>query len=321
MRKFRLIPYKQVDKASALSEVPMGVEIVEAPAVWKASGKGAGQIIGVIDTGCQVDHPDLAERIIGGVNLTTDYGGDETNFSDNNGHGTHVAGTVAAAETGSGVVGVAPKADLFIIKALSGDGSGEMGWIANAIRYAVDWRGPKGEQMRIITMSLGGPTDSEELHDAVKYAVSHNVSVVCAAGNEGDGREDTNEFAYPAAYNEVIAVGAVDFDLRLSDFTNTNEEIDIVAPGVGIKSTYLDSGYAELSGTSMAAPHVAGALALIINLAEDAFKRSLSETEIYAQLVRRATPIGFTAQAEGNGFLTLGLVERITGQFTEKGKK
>ncbi len=315
MKKVRLIPYKQEEMVTALSEVPQGIELIEAPALWEASNKGAGQIVAVIDTGCQIDHPDLEERVIGGRNFTSDYNGDEANFADNNGHGTHVAGTIAASETGSGVVGVAPQASLFILKALSEDGSGQIEWIIDAIRYAVDWRGPGDERIRVISMSLGGPQDVEELHEAIQYAIDKNVSIVCAAGNEGDGREDTDEFAFPAAYNEVIAVGAVNDERELTEFTNTNTEIDLVAPGVNILSTFLKGEYARLTGTSMAAPHVSGALALLINLTEGEFNRQLSEAEIYGQLIRRTTPIGYSKQAEGNGFLTLALVDRISGQF------
>ncbi|WP_281393513.1 S8 family peptidase [Salicibibacter cibarius] len=321
MKKARLIPFKRERVVTTSSEVPTGIEMVEAPMLWEAEEKGEGQVIAVIDTGCQTDHPDLQERIIGGRNFTTDYNGDETNFSDNNGHGTHVAGTVAATKTGNGVLGVAPRADLCILKALSEDGSGQMEWIIEAVRYAVDWRGPNEERVRVITMSLGSPEDVEQLHDVIQYAVEQEVSVVCAAGNEGDGEENTDEFAYPGAYNETIAVGAVNFDLETTEFTNTNDEIDLVAPGVNILSTYINGEYAELTGTSMSTPHVAGGVAMLINMAERDFERSLSEAEIYAQLIRRTTPIGYANQAEGNGFLTLGLVERSTEWLVEKGKE
>jgi major intracellular serine protease len=160
-------------------------------------------------------------------------------------------------------------------------------------------------------MSLGGPHDVPEMHKAVQNAVNQDVSVVVAAGNEGDGEEDTFEYAYPGAYNEVISVGAVSMDLKLAPFTNTNTEVDLVAPGVDVISTYLGNKYAKLSGTSMAAPHVAGALALIINLSEKEFNRILSEAEVYAQLIKRTLPLNYRKSSEGNGFLLLNLVEQL----------
>lgn len=311
MDELKLIPFQVEEILPMSSNVPEGVEMIEAPLLWEQADQGKGNVVAVIDTGCQPDHPELKDRIIGGRNFTTDYDGDENNFSDNNGHGTHVAGTIAATENGTGVVGVAPQSDLLILKVLTGSGRGRMDWIIDAIEYATNWEGPNGERVRVMSMSLGGPSDIPELHDAIKQAVNQDIAVVCAAGNAGDGREDTDEFGYPGAYNEVIQVGAIDFERKLADFTNTNNEIDLVAPGVNILSTYLNGEYARLSGTSMATPHVSGALALLINLSESQFKRKLTEAELYAQLIKRTMPLGYTKQAEGNGLVRLGLIDKI----------
>lgn len=316
MSEVNLIPYKREEILESSSIIPEGIEMIEAPALWERASRGSGNVIAIIDTGCQTDHPDLKDRVIGGRNFTPDFNGDEENFTDNNGHGTHVAGTIAASETGSGVVGAAPEANLLILKVLSGQGGGKFAWIIDAIQYAVDWKGSKGERVRVISMSLGGPQDIPELHEVIKYAVDNDVSIVCAAGNEGDGRETTDEFAYPGAYNEVIQVGAVDFQRGIAEFTNTNDEIDLVAPGVEILSTYPENKYARLSGTSMATPHVSGALALLINLAESQFDRRMSEAEIYSQLIKRTTPIGYSKQAEGNGLLTLALIDKVGELFS-----
>ncbi|MFV8827881.1 S8 family peptidase [Alkalihalobacterium sp. APHAB7] len=301
----RLIPY-QVEEVSAYAEekVPKGVVMVEAPQIWDKD-QGDHIVIAVLDTGCQMNHPDLQDRIIDGFNFTTDFRGDPENFADNNGHGTHVAGTIAASLNDGGVVGVAPKADLLILKVLSGTGGGKYDWIINAIHYAIHWEGSNGEKVRVISMSLGGPHDIPLLHEAIKEAVRHDIMVVCAAGNDGDGKEDTLQRAYPGYYPEVVQVGAVDFNRNLASFTNTNDEIDLVAPGVNILSTYLDSNYARLSGTSMATPHVTGAIALLINICEREFGRKLTEPEMYAQLIRRTVPLGFSKYAEGNGLLSL----------------
>ncbi|CEG24234.1 Intracellular serine protease [Planococcus massiliensis] len=311
MEKIHLIPYRIEDITSAVPQIPEGVRMIQAPEVWGQAAYGRGNVIAVLDTGCQVDHPDLKERIIDGRNFTSDFGGDPANFDDNNGHGTHVAGTAAASlKEGGGIAGVAPNADLLILKVLTGSGSGEYAGIIDGIHYAVDWRGPKGERTSVISMSLGGPEDIPELYEAVKRAVDAGIPVVCAAGNEGDDSPQTDEFAYPGAYGEVIQVGAVDFSRKIAPFSNTNNEIDLVAPGMNIYSAYPGGKYASLSGTSMATPHVSGALALIKNIAEKQFQRELTEAELYAQLVRRTVSLGYPKTAEGNGLLALDILQK-----------
>ena len=119
--------------------------------------KGQDVVVAVLDTGCDTNHIDLKDRIIGGRNFTKDYEADPNVYLDNNGHGTHVAGTIAATENGVGVLGVAPLAKMLVLKVLAGDGSGSYEQIIEAIHYAVNWRGPNQEKVRIISMSLGGP--------------------------------------------------------------------------------------------------------------------------------------------------------------------
>ncbi|WP_281974390.1 S8 family peptidase [Halobacillus litoralis] len=316
MSEMKLIPYRTDAIIDSTAEIPKGVQMVEAQELWQETNQGEGSVVAIIDTGCQLDHPDLEDRIIDGKNFTNDYQGDRENFNDNNGHGTHVAGTIAAIENGEGVVGVAPKSKILVLKVLSEDGSGEYRWIIDAVDFALQWRGPNGEKVRVISMSLGGPDESQELHTSIKTAIDQGVSVVCAAGNEGDGRENTSEYAYPGAYNEVIQVGAVDDKRSLADFTNTNDQIDLVAPGVSVLSTYLEGKYARLTGTSMATPHVAGGLALLIPLVEKQFQRSMSEAEIYSQLIKRTTPLGYSKAAEGNGLMTLALMNKLEELFS-----
>lgn len=307
----KLLPFTIQSVVDQTNETPEGVQLVQAPSLWEGSDQGEGIVIAVIDTGIDTSHPDLKDRIIAGRNFTSDYNGDSEVFEDNNGHGTHVSGTIAASLNNDGVVGVAPRAQILSLKALTGQGSGQYDWIIDAINYAVAWRGPNEERVRVISMSLGGPQDVPEMHEAIQNAVNQNVSVVVAAGNEGDSQEDTFEYAYPGAYNEVISVGAVSMDLQPAPFSNTHTEIDLVAPGVDVISTYPDNKYAKLTGTSMAAPHVAGAIALIVNLSEKEFDRTLSEAEVYAQLIRRTVPLGNRKTAEGNGFLLLNVVEKL----------
>lgn len=231
--------------------IPQGVQFIHAPAQWATGNTGKGVVVAVIDTGVDYNHPDLKANIIGGKDFTG-----KGDYLDGNGHGTHVSGTIAATNTGAGVVGVAPDVKILALKALGDDGSGDMNNVTEAIRYATAYG------VDLISMSLGGP-DSPELHQAVKDAVAKGITVVVAAGNDGDGNPFTEELSYPGAYDEVIEVGAIDFTSHVAYFSNTNHEVDILAPGVGILSTYLNGQYAKLDGTSMATPHVAGAVALL----------------------------------------------------------
>lgn len=299
-KSIKLIPYKVDNHLVEAQQIPEGVDMIQAPALWSKGFKGKDVLIAVIDTGCDAQHPDLEGRVIGGRNFTDDDNGDPEVFTDYSGHGTHVAGTIAAVNAESGVIGVAPEAKLLILKALAGEeGSGAYEWIINAIEYAIS------EKADIISMSLGGPSDVPELHEVIQKAVQNQILVVCSAGNEGDGNSKTSEFSYPGCYNEVISVGAISLQRKSSYFTNSNNEIDAVAPGEKIISTIPGGKYAVFSGTSMSAPHVSGALALVKKLAESEFERKLSEPEIYAQLMKRTIPLGFPKSLEGNGLIYL----------------
>jgi major intracellular serine protease len=305
LSKIKLIPYKLEEVRKDTKEIPPGVELIQAPAFWKKGYYGDHIVVAVIDTGCQTGHPDLQERIIGGYNFTEDYGGDPNVFLDNNGHGTHVCGTIAATENDQGVVGVAPKAKLLVLKVLNGNGEGTVESVTKAIQYATKWRGKNGEKVRVISMSLGGPEDNPELHKAIQEAVKQNIVVVCAAGNEGDGDETTNEYSYPGAYSEVVEVGSVDLNKRLSRFSNTNDEIDLLAPGEKILSTYPTNQFAVLTGTSMATPHVSGAVALLIQQFEAENKRTPTEPEVYELLIQHTVSLGYSKKEQGNGLLQL----------------
>jgi len=300
VKEMRLIPFVVEEILENAEKIPDGIRLMKAPELWEQSKGGKGVVVAILDTGCQIDHPDLKDRIIGGRNFTTDDNGDPDIFGDNNGHGTHVAGTIAAAENGQGVVGMAPQVDLLILKVLDSSGSGGYQNLIEAIDYALQWRGPEGQKVRIISMSLGGEEDDTSLYDAIVRAIRSGVLVVCAAGNTGQ-----IERQFPGGYNEVVGVGAVDLNKKLAPFSTMNKEIDVVAPGVGIVSTYPTNRYAVLSGTSMATPHIAGAAALIINQCEKDFERTLTETEIYAQLCKRTAALGYKKIKEGNGFLDL----------------
>lgn len=230
-----------------------GIKALHVYDIWKET-RGAGIKVAVLDTGI-IDHPDLKINIKGGVNFTSD---NRKDYTDRVGHGTHCAGIIAAADNEIGVVGVAPMAEIYAVKVLGDDGSGSFDMIVKGIEWAIK------HNMDIISMSLGCRASSEELHKAIKKAHKHNITIVAAAGNEGDENPD-NDMSYPARYPETIAVGSVNKYFKRSWFSSDGEELDIMAPGQDIYSTYLDNKYAILSGTSMATPFVTGVVALLLS--------------------------------------------------------
>lgn len=306
MKSVRLLPFQVHEVFDNTDEIPYGVKMINSPKMWETGIKGKGVVVAVIDTGCDFNHPDLKDRIIGGYNFTSDFQGNSNNYYDNNGHGTHVAGTIAANMNNSGIVGVAPEVSLLILKGLTKYGTGDFKNIISAIDYAVKWRGPKGETVRVVSMSLGSSEDTSELHESIKRAVSNNILVICSAGNNGDGQTDTIELQYPGCYEEVVEVGAVDCNKKLAYFSSSNPQVDIVAPGVEILSTFTNGKYAKLSGTSMATPHVSGAAALLIDQHEKRENGKLpTEAEIFDELCRNTISIGYGKNGEGHGLLDL----------------
>lgn len=303
--QLRAIPYKIEANAFSATEALSGAGMINVNALWSQDEKGKGTIVAIIDSGCDTQHADLQGQIIDGANFTTE--GSITDVHDGLGHGTHVAGIIAAKEDGQGVVGVAPEAKLLILKALDSNGSGSFTNVIYAISYAIDWRGPNDEKVNVINMSLGGPMNVPALHDVIKRAVQNGILVVCAAGNEGDGKADTNEYSYPGCYDEVVSVGAITQFADIPYFQNSNEQIDLVAPGYAIKSTY-PGGYASMTGTSMAAPHVAGAAVLLYNQFKKNFGRVPSEAELYGQVIKSTVSNDLPQQDKrliGNGRLCL----------------
>ncbi|HSO70022.1 MAG TPA: S8 family serine peptidase [Arachnia sp.] len=230
--------------------------------------------VAVIDTGIDFQHPDL--NVSGGVNCTSSIlrptcvtGGDDDHY-----HGTHVAGSIGALDNDQYVVGVAPGARLWAVKVLNKRGSGYSSWIIAGI----DWVAANANTIEVANMSLGGAGFSQSEHDAIQGAVNAGVAFAVAAGNEDD---DANNYS-PGGFDNVLSVSALadfnglsgggatatcrtDVDDTLADFSNWGPEVDIAAPGVCILSTYPleKGGTGTISGTSMASPHVAGALALL----------------------------------------------------------
>jgi major intracellular serine protease len=301
MTEMKLIPFKIESYQNNIADtIPYGVEQCEAPAIWEKGEKGAGIVVAVLDTGIDMQHPDLKDNIIDGRNFTNE-GWSKENYEDLNGHGTHVAGIIAASSSGTGIVGVAPEAKLLICKVLDRNGSGNYSSIINGLKYAASWKGENGEKVRVINMSLGGSHNDPQLEKAILNAVSKGIMVVVASGNEGDNNEETYEYGYPALYNECITVAACDVNKKVAPFSNNHLQVDVTAAGVNVLSTYPLSKYAKLSGTSMATPHIAGMLALLIKLGEQKFKRQLTESEIFSVLTKCCCSLGYQAQTEGHG--------------------
>ena len=242
---------------------------------------GAGVTVAVLDTGVYEDHLDLKANIVDCKDTTKR--GIKKGCADNNGHGTHVAGTILA-NTGSdglGIYGVAPEAELMAIKVCGAGGSCWTDDVAAGIRYAAD------NVANIISMSIGGNTQSSLIKDAIDYAVNKEVLVVAAAGNDGptDGSID-----YPGANVKVIAVGAIDSaegvpdrssrGLNNGDYIIEEREVEFGAPGVSVESTYKDGCYTNMSGTSMSTPHVAG-------LAAKLWRGNATDTRSYLQSIAK----------------------------------
>ncbi|MEK7625684.1 MAG: S8 family peptidase [Patescibacteria group bacterium] len=228
--------------------LPWGVDRVDAELVWPNTNTNTVRV-GVIDTGISLSHPDLSGNIKGEINAINP----KRSANDDNGHGSHVAGIIGAVNNTIGVVGVAPEVDLYAIKVLGANGSGYLSDIIEGL----DWSIANG--MQVVNMSLGASSDNQFLHEAVIRARNAGIVLVVAAGNSGSSVE------YPGKYSEVITVGATDVNNQIASFSSRGPEVDVAAPGVSVFSTYKGSGYATLSGTSMATPHVTGIVALILN--------------------------------------------------------
>ena len=229
-----------------------GVNHIEADVVHSYN-KGTGIRVCVVDTGIDYTHPDLNDNYVTGWDFVN---GDAFPFDDN-GHGTHVSGTIAAELNGEGVVGVAPEADLIVAKVLNSAGSGSYSNVIAGINWCAS------NSAKVISMSLGGSSGSDALKTAVDTAYGKDILVVAAAGNSGNKAGKNDSVGYPAKYDSVIAVAATDANNKRASWSSTGPKVEISAPGVSIKSTLLGGGYTTMSGTSMATPHVSGVAALM----------------------------------------------------------
>jgi hypothetical protein len=260
----------------AADVIDWGVSRIGADKIWDTA-TGVGVTVAIIDTGVEMTHPDLQGKVTKGY----DFVNDKESTEDDNGHGTHVSGIVAASRNDIGTVGVSHGTSIMPVKVLNSAGSGYISDVAKGIYWATD----NGAQ--IINLSLGAPVDTDVLRRAVNYAANKGVLMVAAAGNDYGA-----PCQYPAAYDNVICVVATDSSNRLASFSNVGGEL--AAPGVSNYSTFLGGSYRYLSGTSMAAPHVAGSLAILRGICTDC-----KSSELVATLRETAIDLG----AEGTDII------------------
>ena len=242
-------------KPQPLEVLPWGIDKIDAELVWPSGNTADPVKMAIIDTGIDVKHPDLTANLKGGVSTV----GYTTSYNDDNGHGTHVAGIVGAVDNEIGVIGAGPAIDLYAVKVLDRRGSGYLSDVIEGLDWAI------AHGMQVVNMSLGTSADVLSFREAVQRVNSAGIVQVAAAGNSG------GSVIYPAAYPEVLAVSATDNTDTIASWSSRGPEVDLAAPGVSIYSTYKGQTYKTLSGTSMAAPHVAGAAALVLNSAIGAY--------------------------------------------------
>ena len=285
-----------------------GLTKVEAPQAWRVTTGSSSINIAILDSGVDLDHPDLANKVISNINFSS-----SATVDDVYGHGTHVAGIAAAMTDNSiGVAGLGYSSTIMNVKVLGDSGSGSYSGVASGIIWAAD------NGAEVINMSLGGSSGSSTLEDAVNYAWSEGVVVVASAGNSGSTTP-----SYPAYYTNCIAVAATDANDAKASWSNYGDWVDVAAPGVSIYSTLKDNGYGYKSGTSMASPHVAGLAALVFTTVSDTNGDGKLNDEVRSQIEANCDDIDVPGIGHGriNAAQAVGSVPvlpgGITGQVTD----
>ncbi len=274
--------------------LPWGIDRINAELAWQTTA-GSAVKVAILDTGIDLNHSDLKDNIKGNFNAINP----RKSGQDDNGHGTHVAGIVASVNNDIGVIGAAPEAYLYAVKVLKSDGSGWLSDLIEGLGWCIN------NQMQIVNMSLGSSGDNQSFHDAITAAYNAGIILVAAAGNNGTvgGAID-----YPGRYQETITVSAIDQNDMLSYFSSYGPEVDLAAPGSDIYSTYKDTDYEYLSGTSMATPHVTGIAALVcateIDPSYDINTNSIWDpNEVKNKLQDTAESLGLNSYEQGAGLV------------------
>ncbi len=280
---------------------PMSIGLDEA--LELAPKQGEGVVIAILDTGVDYTHPEFVGRVSPGYNVFSDEISFDAAFDDV-GHGTHVAGIAAANLNSAKMVGIAPKSTILPVRVLTSEGGTDYD-VARGILWAVD------NGADIINMSLGGKGYSQALQDAINVAVVNNVVVVAAMGNTGK-----NEVLYPGGCTGVIAVGATNGRQEVSSFSTKGSHISVSAPGENIYSSVpVEMGsYDIYNGTSMATPHVTGAIALLLG----EHSAELNYSQIKSRLEKTALDIGSYGYDENSGYGIIDLVRFLNNDATDK---
>lgn len=271
--------------------LPWGVNRIDAELAWPTT-TGLTVKVAIMDTGIDLDHSDLQTNIKGNVNTINPL----KSGNDDNGHGTHVAGIVAAIDNEIGVIGVGPEISLYAVKVLGKNGSG---WLSDIIE-GFDWC--INNNMQVINMSFGSSSTVQSFHDAIIKTYQAGLVLVGAAGNNGGA------VIYPAAYPDVIAVSASDSTDNIASWSSRGPEVDLIAPGVNINSTYNNGYYKTMSGTSMACPHVVGTAALVLTTAIGVYYDLDGDglwdpDEVKSKLEATSENLGLSSNEQGAGLV------------------
>jgi subtilisin len=300
-------------KVKALGEtLPWGVDRIDAELVWNGTENGTDVVAGrnagdginvaIIDTGVDMDHPDLADNMKGGHRFVDNGTTSDDDYMDDFGHGTHCAGIIAAVDNDIGVIGVSPHVSLYAVKVFKQYEDGYYAYVSDVVR-GIEWAVDNG--MKIISMSLGSNSYSAALQDACDNTYNTGLLLVAAAGNDGNAEGTDDNVDYPARYDSVIAVAATDKNNKraISQIWNssTGPAVELAAPGVSIYSTWRNDTYAISNGTSMACPHVAGTAALVWKAYPE-----YNNTQVREKLQSTAEDLGASGRDDEFGY---GLVD------------
>ena len=258
--------------------IDYGVKLINPLKEWQIT-KGKGIKVAILDTGIDKYHIDLKNNFVAGINFTT---ADKQDYKDYVGHGTFCAGLIAGTANNVGIIGIAPECSIYAVKVLDNKSQGSVGQLIKGIEWCIN------NKIDIINCSLGLTRDFTALHDIICHAYNAGIIICAAAGNN----RFATDIEYPAKYNEVIAVGAIDSMKRIAKFNTTGKHAELIAPGVDIISTYLNNQYAINSGTSFSCPLIAGAIALIQSKSLITQNRKMNTAEIRQFIYKNCEDLG-----------------------------